>query len=54
MGTSRIFRLLFSVVSIFRNSIFSVANDNFGEKVFNFSNGHFLIFKIYKLERCIF
>jgi hypothetical protein len=54
MGTSRIFPLLFLVVSIFRNSIFSVANDNFGEKVFNFSNGHFRIFKIYKLERCIF
>jgi hypothetical protein len=54
MGTSRFFPLLFLVVSIFGHSIFSVENDNFGQKAFNFSNGHFRIFKIYKLERCIF
>jgi hypothetical protein len=54
MGTSRFFPLLFLVVSIFGHSIFSVENDDFGQKTFNFSNGHFRIFKIYKLERCIF
>lgn len=36
MGTSRFFPLLFLVVSIFGHSIFSVENDNFGQKGIQF------------------
>jgi hypothetical protein len=54
MGTFRFLILLFLTVSIFRNLIFSAADDSFGDLVSSSSNGHFQIFKIQSWKIAIF